>query len=132
MGKYMPSIWLKMSNSKIPHFKFCRIFRESVTKAMGKTSIWTSFRFSPIPPLSNVEEQCYGFATLYSVREGILHALFKIHIIFCPWLSEIYKKNKEQVQWRKNCRNNGSKLLLSGTCQNSFITSTPWQTLQFH
>ena len=28
-------------------------------------------------------KQCYGFATLYSGRGGILNAFFKIPIIFC-------------------------------------------------
>ena len=53
----MPSIWFKTSNSKIPHLKFCRFFRQSVTKIMGKTAIWTILCFSPLPPLNNVEEQ---------------------------------------------------------------------------
>ena len=57
MGKCMPSILLKMTNSKIPHFKVCRFFRQSVTKIMGKTVIWTIFCLSPLPPLNNVEEQ---------------------------------------------------------------------------
>ena len=53
----MTSIWFKMSNSKIPHLKFCRLFRQSVAKIMGKTSIWTILCFPPLPPLDNVEEQ---------------------------------------------------------------------------
>ena len=53
----MPSIWFKMNNSKIPLLKFCRFFRQSVTKIMGKTAIWTILCFSPVPPLNNVEEQ---------------------------------------------------------------------------
>ena len=39
-------------------------------------------------------KQCYGFATFYRGRGGILNALLKIPIIFCHWLSEIYKKNE--------------------------------------
>ena len=31
-------------------------------------------------------------------KGGILNALFKIPIIFCHWLSEIYKKNNEEVR----------------------------------
>ena len=57
MGKYLPSIRFKMSNSKIPHLKFCRFFRQSVTKIMGKTAIWTILCFSPLPPYNNVEVQ---------------------------------------------------------------------------
>ena len=53
----MPSIWFKISNSKILHLKFCRFFRQSVTKIMGKTAIWTIMCFSPLHPLNNVEEQ---------------------------------------------------------------------------
>ena len=37
----------------------------------------------------------YGFATFYRGRWGILNTLFKISIIFCYWLSEIYKKKKK-------------------------------------
>ena len=40
----------------------------------------------------------YGFATLYRGRGGILNVLFKIPIIFCHCLSEIYKKKKEEVR----------------------------------
>ena len=40
-------------------------------------------------------KQSYGFATLYRGRGEVLGTLFKIPIIFCHWLSEIYKKNKE-------------------------------------
>ena len=50
----MPSIWFKMSNSKIPHLKLCRFFRQSVTKNYGKNRILC---FSPLPPFNNVEEQ---------------------------------------------------------------------------
>ena len=57
MGKCMPSIWLKMSNFKKLHFKFCRFFRQSVTKIMEKTAIWAILCFSPLPSLNNVEEQ---------------------------------------------------------------------------
>ena len=53
----MPSIWIRMSNSEILHFKVCRFFRESVTKITGKTAIWTILGFSPLPPLNNVEKQ---------------------------------------------------------------------------
>ena len=56
MGNYMPSIGFKMSNCKISHLQFCRFFRQTVTKIMGKTAIWTILCFSPLPPLNNVEE----------------------------------------------------------------------------
>ena len=47
--------WFKKNDSEIPHF--CRFFRQSVTKIMGKSAIWTILCFSPLPPLKNVEEQ---------------------------------------------------------------------------
>ena len=43
-------------------------------------------------------KQCYRFATLYRGRGGTLKALFKIPLIFCHWLSQIYKKKKEEVR----------------------------------
>ena len=43
-------------------------------------------------------KQCYRFATLYRGIGGILNTLLKIPIIFCHWLSEIYKKKKEEVR----------------------------------
>ena len=46
-----------MRNFKIPHFKFWRFFRQSVTKIMGKTAIWTILCLSTLPPLNNVEEE---------------------------------------------------------------------------
>ena len=97
----MPSIWFKISSSKIPHLKFCRFFRQSVTKIMGKTAIWTILCFSPLPPINNVEEQwaktcvkpCYRFATLHRGRRGAWNTLFKIPLIFChdcSWVSECF------------------------------------------
>ena len=91
----MPSIWLKMSNSKILHFKFYRFFRQSVTKIMGKTAIWTILCFSPLPPLNNVEEQWAKLVSANVIgsqhgigggRGGILNTLFKIPKTFCHWL----------------------------------------------
>ena len=38
---------------------------------------------------------CHGFATLYTGRVGILNTLFKIPIIFCNKLSEIYKRKRK-------------------------------------
>ena len=35
------------------------------------------------------------FATLHRRRGGILNTLFKIYIIFCHWLSKIYKKERQ-------------------------------------
>ena len=57
MGNCIPSFGLKMSNFKIPYFKFCRFLRQSVTKIMGKTTIWTIYCFSSLSPFNNVEEQ---------------------------------------------------------------------------
>ena len=90
----MPSIWFKMSNSKIPHLKFWRFFRQSMTKITGKTDIWTILCFPPLPPLNNVEEQWSKLASSnvaslqYCIggEGGILNTLFKIPIIFCQWL----------------------------------------------
>ena len=45
-----------MSSCKIPHLKFCRFSRQSVTKIMGKAAIWTIFCFSPFLPFNNVLE----------------------------------------------------------------------------
>ena len=53
----MSSIWFNMSNCKIPHLKLCKFFRQSVTKIMGKTVIWTILIFPPLPPLNNIEDQ---------------------------------------------------------------------------
>ena len=53
----MPSTWFKMSNCKIQHLKFCRFFRQLMTKIMGKTAIWTILCFSPLPRVNNGEEQ---------------------------------------------------------------------------
>ena len=75
MGKHMPWTWFKMNNCKIPHLSFCRFFRQSVTKIMGKTAIWTILRFSPLPSYNNVQEQ---WAELVSS---------KIPVIFCHWLT---------------------------------------------
>ena len=44
-------------------------------------------------------KQGYEFTTLYRGRGEILNTLFKIPIIFCHWLSEIYKKKKEEEAW---------------------------------
>ena len=44
-------------------------------------------------------KQCYGFPTFYRGRGAILDTLLKIPIIFCYWLSEIYKiKKKDEVR----------------------------------
>ena len=44
-------------------------------------------------------KQCYQLATLYRGRGVILNTLFKIPIIFCQWLSEIYKKREKEEVW---------------------------------
>ena len=54
MGKYMPSIWFKISNTKTPHLTFCRFFRQPMTKLMEKTAFWTIFGFSALPSLKKV------------------------------------------------------------------------------
>ena len=56
MDKYMASISFKISNSKTPHSTFCRLFRQSVTKILGKTGIWILLCFSPLPQIDNVDE----------------------------------------------------------------------------
>ena len=40
---------------------------------------------------------CYGFATYYMGRAGILNIPFKIPLIICHCLSEICEKEKDQV-----------------------------------
>ena len=69
----MPSIWFKMSNCKIPHLKFCRFFRQSGTKIMGKTAIWRILCFSPLLPLNNVDEQWVKLAS--SNVMGLQHCI---------------------------------------------------------
>ena len=44
-------------------------------------------------------KQCYQFTTLYKGRGRILNTLFKIPIIFCQWLSEIYQNKKKTEVW---------------------------------
>ena len=69
-------------------------------KNYGKNCYLDNFGVSlPFPLLTILRnngeawvKQCYGFAALYKGRGGrILNALFKIPIMFCHWLSEIYK-----------------------------------------
>ena len=101
----MSSIWLKMSNSKIPHFRFCRFFKQSVTKIMGKTVNWAILCFSPLLPLNNVEEQwaklrqaILWVRNIVSGESGSFKCIFQIPIIFCHWLSEIWKKKKKKEE----------------------------------
>ena len=56
-------------------------------------------------------KQCYRFATLYRGRRGVLNLLFKIPIIFCHWLSEIYEKKKESRGLMHAVANNSDLLL---------------------
>ena len=57
MGKYMPSNRLEMGNSRTPDLKFSKFFKQSSMKITGKATIWIIVCFSPLPPLSNLEEQ---------------------------------------------------------------------------
>ena len=72
---------------------------QSVTKIMGKTAFWITSCFYPHPPLNKVEKQWEKLASSYVM--GSQHCIraeggrFKIPIIFCHWLSEIYQKNKK-------------------------------------
>ena len=58
--------------------------------------------FSPLPPLSNVEEQWVklvsgnAMSLQHCIRGegGNLNTPFEIPLIFCHWLSEIYKKKE--------------------------------------
>ena len=43
-------------------------------------------------------KQCYRLATLYRGRGRILNLLFKIPIIFCHRLCEIYEKKKKKAE----------------------------------
>ena len=74
MGKCLLSIWVKMNNSKIPHFKFCRFFKPSVTKIMRKIAVWRILCFSPLSSLNNVEEQLAKLASS--------HVIFFQHFIW--------------------------------------------------
>ena len=56
-------------------------------------------------------KQCYQFATLYRRREGILILLFKITIIFCLWLSKIYKTKKKGSRGLMHALGNNSNRL---------------------
>ena len=74
-------------------------------KKYGKNCYFDNFVFLPPSPSWQCSETMskicvklsYGFATLYRGRGGILNTIFKNPIIFCHWLSEIYKKMKDQV-----------------------------------
>ena len=61
-------------NFKIPHFKFCRLFRQSVTKIMGKTDIWRILSLPPLPPLNNVEEEWAKLAS--SIFIALQHCIW--------------------------------------------------------
>ena len=77
---------------------------QSVAKIMGETAIWTISWFYPLPPLNTVERQRAKIALSYVIgwqhcirgEGGFLNTLFKITIIICHWLSEIYKKKNER------------------------------------
>ena len=56
MGNGMPSKSFKTTNRKILHLSLLVFFRQSVTKTLGKTAIWTVSCFYPLPALSNVEK----------------------------------------------------------------------------
>ena len=65
---------------------------------MGKTAICTNLCFYPLPPLINVEKQwakvalSYVMGSQHSIEgEGNFKHTFYNPIIFCHWLSEIYR-----------------------------------------
>ena len=74
----------------------------SVAKIMGKTAIWAFSCFYSPPTLNNVEKQraelpwSYAMVLQHSIKwDGdFLNIIFRIPIIFCHWLSEIYKKKE--------------------------------------
>ena len=74
--------------------------RQSVTKIMGKTAIWTISCFYSLPPFRNVEKQWAKLVSSYVMGlqhciegEGrFLNRLFKTPV-FCHWLYEINQKN---------------------------------------
>ena len=74
-------------------------------KLWENTAIWTILCFYSLPPLNNVEKQWVKLASSYLIcsqhcikGEGkFLNTFFKIPIIFCHWLSEIYKKKRDEV-----------------------------------
>ena len=74
-----------------------------MTKTLGKAAIWTLAYFHPLPPdVENVEKQWAKLASSYVMglqqcvrgEGGFLNTLFKIPIIFCHWLFEIYQRKK--------------------------------------
>ena len=91
MGNCMPSKCFKTTDCKIAHLNFSDFFRQSVTKIMGKTAVWTFSCFYPLPHLNNVEKQCAKLALNYVMvwqhcigGEGeSLNTFFKITRIFC-------------------------------------------------
>ena len=103
----MSSIWLKMSNSKIPHFKFCRFFKQSVTKIMGKTVNWAILCFSPLLPLNNVEEQwaklrqaILWVRNIVSGESGSFKCTFSnSHNILSLIVWNLGKKKKKEEVW---------------------------------
>ena len=62
--------------------------------------LFGQFRISALFPLNNFEKQRAKLASSYVMgsqhcigrREGFLNIIFKVPIIFCHWLSEIYKE----------------------------------------
>ena len=64
---------------------------QSVTKIIGKTAIWVTSCFYPLPSFNNVKKQrakltssyVMGFPTLYRGIGGFLNIIFKTPIIFC-------------------------------------------------
>ena len=74
-----------------------------MTKIMGKTDFWLTFCFYPLP-----SELSYVMGSQHCIGErrggegwweggwrGGLNRLFKITIIFCHRLSEMFQKNKK-------------------------------------
>ena len=61
----MPSKLFKTTNCKTIQLSFSDFCRQSMTKIMGKTAIWTILCFYPRPPLNNVEKQREKLASSY-------------------------------------------------------------------
>ena len=73
----------KQSTVKHHNWNFLDFFRQSVTKIVGKTTIWTIFCFSSFPPLTllrnngkkNASSFVMGFTTLKNNEQNLLQAL---------------------------------------------------------
>ena len=99
----MPTIWCTKGNCKILHL-ISQIFSDNQWRSEWERLVFGQFCFSiPFPLLTmlrnneqNCVKRCYVLTKFWRWRGEILNTLFKFAIIFCHWLSEIYRKKKER------------------------------------